>query len=124
MANTPKRTMVCVTVQKTCERLIREGATLAQGAPLSVVNVARNGEKLLGAGSDGEALEYLYRISRSVGAEMDVQRSTDVIGTLIDLAKKNQIECIVLGASQGTGAYDFAAVLRAELPEVEIHVVS
>ena len=83
MPNAPKKTMVCVTVQKTCERLIRAGASLAGGAGLSVVHVARSGEALLGGSSESEALEYLFRISREYGAEMDMLRSDDVIDTCL-----------------------------------------
>ncbi len=124
MPNTPKKTMVCVTVQRTCERLIREGAAIAGDAGLSVVHVARNGTKLLGAGSDGEALEYLFRIARGYGAEMDMQRSDDVIITIAELAEKNDVECVVLGASGEKGGYDFATSLRALLPDVTVLVIS
>ena len=119
----PKRTMVCVTVQKTCERLIREGASIAGGAGLRVVHVARSGAALLGVGSDGEALEYLYRISREYGAEMDMLRSENVLETIVDFARKYDIECIVLGSPGAVSNHDFAGVLRARLPSMPIVIV-
>ncbi len=115
--------MVGGTVHKTCERLIREGAALSGGAGLSVVHVARGGEKLLGVGSDGEALEYLYRISREFGAEMDMLRSDDIKGTIVDFARKNAVECIVLGASGTRGGFSVSEALRSLLPGVTVVVV-
>ncbi len=122
MPTTPKKTMVCVTVQKTCERLIREGAKQAGGAGLSVVHVARNGAKLLGGGTEGEALEYLFRIAREYGAEMEMIRAEDVVETVVDLVKQNSIECVVVGAGGTSGAYDFSGQIRARMPGVAIVV--
>lgn len=123
MPREKKRTMVCVTVQKTCERLIRHGAALAGSAGLSVVHVARGGEKLLGADSDGEALEYLFHIAREYGAEMDMLRSDDVFGTIIDFARKNNIENIVLGASGARESFGLSERLRLSLPGVSVVIV-
>ena len=124
MPNAPKKTMVCVTVQKTCERLIRAGASLAGGAGLSVVHVARSGEALLGGSSESEALEYLLRISREYGAEMDMLRSDDVIDTIVDFAQRNAIETLVIGAAGSRSSYDVAGTLRARLPGVQVVVVA
>ena len=53
--------MVCVTRQKTCERLIKAGARVAKdaGMAFSVVHVVRPGEQMLDLGEDGAALDYL-----------------------------------------------------------------
>jgi len=119
----PKKTMVCITVQKNCERLIREGSSIAGGAGLRVVHVARLGAALLGADSDGEALEYLYRISREYGAEMDMLRSENIVETIVDFARRHGVECIVLGSPGAKSSRDFAGVLRARLPSMSIVVV-
>jgi len=119
----PKKTMVCVTVQKNCERLIREGSSIAGGVSLRVVHVARSGAALLGVGSDSEALEYLYRISREYGAEMDMLRSENIVETIVDFARKHGIECIVLGSPGSKSSHDFAGVLRARLPYMTIVIV-
>ena len=124
MGNPPKKTMVCVTVQKTCDRLIREGAALAGDRGLRVVHVARNGEKLLGGGSDSEALEYLFRKSREYGAEMDMLRSDNVIDTIVELAKKNEVEYLVVGPPGPGTTHDFAAQLRSRLPSVTVFVAA
>ena len=124
MPNAPKKTMVCVTVQKTCERLIRAGASLAGGAGLSVGHVARSGEALLGGSSESEGWEFLFRISREYGAEMDMLRSDDVIDTIVDFAQRNAIETLVIGAAGSRSSYDVAGTLRARLPGVQVVVVA
>ena len=123
MAPVPKKTMVCVTVQKTCERLIREGARYAAGADLSVIHVVRNGAAVLGAGSDGEALDYLYGISRTYGAQMDILRSDDVVSTLAEVARKRGIELLVMGMANGHMPSHFETQLRSRLPTVKIVAV-
>ena len=47
------RVLVCVTGQKSCERLIEEGASIAQehNIELSVVHVAKTGNNFLGSTS-------------------------------------------------------------------------
>lgn len=119
----PKRTMVCVTVQRTCERLIHKGADLAGEEDLRVVHVVRNGGAVLGGDNEPEALDYLFRISRTFGAEMDMLRSDNVVDTLVDFANKHQISYLVIGAGGNDSRTDMAAALRARLPEVRIFVI-
>ena len=64
--------MALVTDQYHCERLITAGRQLADrmGCQLEVVNVSCGG-----AGSDPDAIEYLFRASREQGATMTVHYS-------------------------------------------------
>ncbi len=54
--------MVCVTQQKTCERLILSGYKLAEATKgkLYVIHVVNEKDKFLNNVNDGEALEYLF----------------------------------------------------------------
>jgi len=96
-----KNTMVCVTQQKTCERLIRKGSALrdAKGGRLLVIHVTTTSLQVLGNYSQPEALDYLYEISKSMDAEMTVMRSSEVTNTLVEFCRKNHITTIVLGES-------------------------
>lgn len=114
---------MCVTVQKTCERLIGEGVKRAGGGGLHVVHVAKNGAKLLGAGTDGEGLEYLFRVAQQHGAEMDMLRSDDVLGTIVDFAKRNAVECIVLGKGGASANMSMPENIRNFLPDVQIVIL-
>lgn len=125
--NVPCKTMVCVTVQKNCERLIRAGSQFAQGLPhgLSVVHVAPTDAHFLGKNQDGEALEFLYRISREFGADMDVLRSDRPLDTLVEHARKIGAQCVVLGMSSEPsrpGKPDLAAALQKRLPDVTVYI--
>jgi len=123
MKNFPKKTMVCVTVQKTCEQLIMEGAKRSLGGGLYVVHVARNGHKLLGAGTEAEALEYLFRSAQQYGAEMNMLRSNDVVETIIGFARRNAVECIVMGKAGADKRTALPESIRKMLPEVQLVIV-
>lgn len=101
-----KGILVCVTQQKTCERLIKEGARLKNpDEELYVVNVSQEGWSLLGKkykepGEAAEALEYLFEISKNYGAHMTVLRSNDVVRALVDFLNKKKIPLVILGGSK------------------------
>lgn len=96
-----KNVMVCVTQQKTCDRLIRYGNEFLgdQKGELYIIHVAHYSIKFLGNSEEGEALEYLYEKALEYGANLTVVRSKDVLGTLSDLVKKNKITHVIVGES-------------------------
>lgn len=96
--------MVCVTQQKTCDRLIKQGADFLgeEEGELFVIHVSKYGFNFLGNSQEGEALEYLYEKAKEYGANLTVIRSNDVLRTLVDLTEKNSITHIVLGESSET----------------------
>ena len=116
--------LVCVTGQKTCERLILEGAEQARqlDATLSVVHVAKPGAGVLGSPEEGRALDYLYQIASAHGAEMTMIHSDDVIGTLAAHARKVGADMIVMGVS-ARGNWDLPRALELHLPGVSVHGV-
>jgi len=96
-----KNVMVCVTQQKTCERLIRKGADIRdqQGGRLLVVHVTPTTLQVLGNYSQPDALDYLYEISKSMDAEMTVIRSTETVKTIVDFCRENHVVTVVMGES-------------------------
>lgn len=90
--------LVCVTVQKDCERLIRRGhqEALAHDLPLRVVHV-NTGKNMLGNRDAAEALNYLYALSREFDAEMNILQGNAVIETLVQYAKQQNASMIVMG---------------------------
>ncbi len=104
--------MVCVTRQKTCQRLIDYGRALMESEEdrLFVIHVARENENFLGNREEGEALEFLYEKAKKAGASLTVERSSDVLKTLADIAEKNDVNRVVAGQSgengQGAGFLD------------------
>jgi len=120
--------MVCVTKQKTCVKLIKSGVKIKEqrGGALFVVHVAPTGWNFLGNSKEGEALDYLFEISKSVGADMTVLRSSEVVKTIVDFCEKNNITIVVLGESP-EAAEDNSIIfkLTKKLDEnVELKVVS
>lgn len=117
-----RNVLVCVTQQKTCEKLIRQGAELLkeQSGNLYVLHVVNENDKLLNNFSDGDALEYLFEITKDVGAELTVKRSKDVIKTVIDFVEELMITHIVLGNSRNNDpANNFVTKLQKKLPDRE-----
>ena len=93
--------MVCVTQQKTCDRLIKYGYDFLGSEPgeLFIIHVAHYEFKFLGNTMEGESLEYLYQKALEYGANLTVVRSNYVLDTLVDLVVKNNISHVVLGES-------------------------
>lgn len=96
-----KNILVCVTQQKTCERLINKAHELVNEykGELYVINVVRNDLNFLDSVRESEALEYLFGISKSIGANLAVLKSDDIAGTIAQYADENHISCIILGKS-------------------------
>lgn len=99
-----KNVMVCVTQQKTCDRLIQYGNQLLDHDQdeFFIIHVAHYQFKFLGNSKEGEALEYLYEKAMEYGAQLTVVRSNDIQDTLVDLVNKYSITHIILGESGET----------------------
>ncbi len=96
-----KNILVCVTQQKTCERLIKSANDLVNEykGNLYVLNVVKNNVNFLDSSRESEALEYLFGISKNIGANLAVLKSEDIAGTIAQYAEENDIGCIILGQS-------------------------
>ncbi len=119
--------MVCVTKQKTCQRLIDYGKSLQRsgGEQIFVIHIAPENENFLSSSKEGEALEFLYEKAKEAGAQLTVERSQDAIGTLAKLAEKNGADRVVVGESPGAcGTGGFLEKLAARLGKgVSLEVV-
>ncbi len=118
--------LVCVTQQKTCERLIQKAAELRDehNGSLYVIHVAKDDWNFLDNFREGEALEYLFGISKSVGANLTVLKSDEIVKSISDFALENHIDCIVMGESPSDHKENkFYSELKKMLNGVEIRVV-
>lgn len=121
--------MVCVTRQRTCERLIAAGEQYArqhaaqQTPPLHVVHAVKTGEHFLGNVYEGEALEYLFTAAQLCDANLTVIRADDVESTLAEYARVHAASAMILGRSPAGGGESFEARMRRKLPEVDVVVV-
>jgi K+-sensing histidine kinase KdpD len=110
--------MVCVTQQKTCDRLIKYGRELLGEEPgeLFVIHVAPGQYKFLGNSKEGEALDYLYEKAKEYGASLTVLRSGDILKTLTEQARKNRVDIVVMGESrEGSAPSNMVAKLEERL---------
>jgi K+-sensing histidine kinase KdpD len=117
--------LVCVTQQKTCERLIEKALEFSHDSDaVYIIHVAKNNWSFLDNEKEGEALEYLFGIAKSVGANLTVLRSDDIVDTIVAFANENKIDLLVMGDSKGDHNENyFYRSLKSRLNSVEIHVV-
>lgn len=122
-----KNVMVCVTQQKTCERLIMSGYTKkGKDGQLHVINVVNENQNFLDKVDEADALEYLFQVSKRAGADLMVIRAEDVIKAMADFAKGEKVTHIVLGASPQSGdeeTHPIAKKLKKYLKDVEYIIV-
>lgn len=112
------RIMVCVTKQKTCQRLIDYGKSLmtSEDDTMHIIHVTGLDYTFLDDSEDGRALDYLYEKAREAGAELLVLKSDDVLETLTDIVKDNKIDKVVVGSSHEAKGFDgFIDNLRNEI---------
>ena len=117
--------LVCVTGQRSCERLIVAGARIAreENVILNVLHVVRTDGSVLGFVNEPEALEYLLRVSVENGASMYVRRSDDVIGSIEYAAKNEDARVIVAGRAANYSGHDMLDELKLRLPGVRFEII-
>ena len=73
--------MVCVTKQKTCQRLIDYGKSLmtSDEDTMHIIHVAGIDYNFLGDSEDGRALEYLYENKRLVNGRLAMIKGADLL---------------------------------------------
>ena len=98
VALTPRsKTVVCVTDQRRCDRIIRAGQVLSEmsDTDLTVLNVAKPGVR-----QDPDSLEYLFEVSKEKDAEMVLLYSEDVAKAIIRYIKDNKVAYLLTGIPQ------------------------
>lgn len=87
-------TVVLVTDQFRCERLIRCGKLIADitGSELCVLNL-QNGS----LPSNPEAMQHLFNVSSQHGAVMQILYSDNALRAISDYIKENKIGCVISG---------------------------
>ncbi|NMB96511.1 MAG: universal stress protein UspA [Clostridiaceae bacterium] len=121
-----RNVLVCVTQQKTCERLILKALELKRelDGELFVIHVVKDGLNFLDNPKEGEALQYLFEMSKSVGANLSVLKSDNVVGCIADFAKANRIDCIIVGESpRDQQSNSFNNKLKNLIPDIKIMIV-
>lgn len=96
-----KRIMVCVTQQKSCERLIDYGVKLVtnDADELHVIHVVKENWKYFGQLEEKDALDYLFEVSKTNNAMLTVTKAKDIELALAQFAEKNKITDIIMGES-------------------------
>lgn len=93
-----KATVVCVTNQFQCERIIRAGRSIANLSDTALLVVSVSPMDM--TAQSGEAIEHLFRVSQENDAEMSVFYSDKVLKTLTTFIKKKHTVNVVTGMPQ------------------------
>lgn len=127
MQKNARNIMVCVTSQKSCERLIARGVERSGKADkIHVVHCVQTGRYFMNSVYESDAIEYLFTAAQLVGAELSLLRADDVDDALVDYAQHNEADMIIMGASPGrdrNNADNIAMRLQRRLPDVEFDIV-
>lgn len=93
---------------------------------IGVVHVAGKNENLLGNPDEGDALDILFSVSKYNGAQMNMLRSDNLTGTLVEFAKTHKVKALILGQPMATGnkVKSIERAFKKHLPEIEIHILS
>lgn len=122
--------MVCVTGQRSCERLILHGVKRSEPdengvrPPLYIVHCVLNGQKFMNSPDEADAIDYLFTCAQYAGAELTILRTDNVQQALVDFAHEHDVGTIILGAPGEQGEHNgkFARSLQELLPEIEFDV--
>ncbi len=89
-------TIVCVTDQVNCERIIRRGREIADktGTNLYVINVDN------GNARDLDAIEHLFRVSKENGAVMNIFYNNKVLDTIMNCIREFSAVNVISGIPQ------------------------
>lgn len=96
-----KKIMVCVTQQKSCEKLIQRGYEIVKGKndELFVVHVVKTDWRYFSQMEESDALEYLFDVSKKFNADLSIYRSKHIEETLAKFVIDNDISDIIMGES-------------------------
>ncbi len=114
--------LVCVTGQYDCDRLIREGHKKAEmlKQELHIVSVHNPEEDLT---KMSEEFEHLYRISKSLGADMTILFDKNAPTAAAGFAKKVNATELVTGMPDGR-PNGFIVLLHELMPALQLTMVT
>jgi len=111
-------TVVCVTDQFSCERLIHVGRRIADMSGTSLV-VVSSGK--LSPSLNHEALDHLFSVSKEYGADMDVFYSDTPFETLLSFLQGSGAQHVVTGMPQEENS--ILKLLWERFPQIHFYTV-
>ncbi len=104
LQNKTPATVVCVTDQFACERIICAGRKVADitKTPLTVITVADTHRQ-----PDPQALQHLFNVSKDNDAEMNMFCSDEPAKRIITFIKENKVANVLTGIPQNSNSVLF-----------------
>lgn len=120
--DTKHRIMVCVTPQKSCQRLIAKGAAKAKEISGQFVVIYVNSKKELNRElKEEKVLLELFEKAKELGGTVSIISGEKVYDTLANFAKENKIDHIIVGSSpkKSLDAQKYGAIIDRLIKAVE-----
>jgi K+-sensing histidine kinase KdpD len=117
-----KSVLVCVTDQKSCERLIKAGYLLSKtlNLKLKVLSVQPSNQV---KNLQETPLEYLFSVCKSLDAEMQVYWGDNVNNVAVDYIRRNRVEQLIFGVPEKMVQGNFVYDVHQAFPNIPISVV-
>lgn len=113
--------LACVTVQKDCAKLIREGGSLARerGLPLRVLHVSQ-GKNTPSSPDSATILDELFSLAHEAEAEMNIVYEQDVPAAIVRCAGEWNAAVLVLGPDLSGTAGQVKRLLADDIQQIMI----
>lgn len=89
---------------------------------LYIVHIINKKDKILYGDNDGDALEYLFELSKKLDAELIIRRSSNTIKQIISLAKELNATDMILGKSNNEKENSFHKKISKNLKKINIEI--
>lgn len=117
-----KIVLVCVTTQKSCERLIKAGYLLSKTLDLKLKILSVKPSKQVKNLQD-PLLEYLFSVCNSLDAEMQVYWGDHVNNVAVDYIRRNRVEQLIFGIPEKMVQGNFVYDVHQAFPNIPISIV-
>ena len=120
-----KNVLVCVTGQRSCERLIRYGKELIEGdgGNMMVAHIAGYDLTELKEGDLAENLEFLHHCALEHEANLTIIRSDNVVGTMVSLINRFDISRLVLGETRKPNESESTKKAFMDLSHTDVQII-
>ena len=91
------KTVVCVTDQRNCDRIISAGKRIADTYKTELVVISAASSD---SAQDPESIEYLFSVANENKAQMAILYSDDIAKAIINFVKSNKVSYLLTGLPQ------------------------
>lgn len=111
--------LVCVTAQRSCERIIRAGYLLSKSTNLRLKVLSLQPHEQ-NKNINRNALEYLFGVCKSLNTEMQIYCGDNVNDMAIDYVSQNNIGQLIVGSPKKLEPGNFVFEIHLAFPGIPL----